>query len=226
MLAPSWPTLLLLCAAAFLVGSIPFGLVVGRLRGVDLRALGSGNIGAANAFRTLGAGAGLVVLLLDGAKGWGCVTLAGALFALPGASDGAPSPALAQVLVGLSAIVGHNNSIYLGFKGGKGIATMFGVLLALSPTATGVAAVTWLTVLVLTRYASVASLAAAASIPLCFAWHGAPMAWLGFGIVAFVMALVRHRSNLVNLAQGREPRFGTPKHPPSSCGSAEGSKAP
>lgn len=211
LLSATWPSLLLLCAAAFLVGSIPFGLVIGWVaRGVDLRAVGSGNIGAANAFRTLGPALGVTVLLLDAAKGWAPVTLAGTMFALLGRAGG-PEAATAQVLVGLSAIVGHNNSVYLGFKGGKGIATMFGVLLALSPAATLTAALTWLGALALTRYASVASLAAATSIPVWFMASGAPAPHVYFGVLSCALAFVRHRKNLQNLIQGREPRFGVPK---------------
>lgn len=213
MLSATWSSLLLICAAAFLIGSIPFGLVVGQLAcGVDLRRIGSGNIGAANAFRTLGPALGVIVLLLDAVKGWVPVTLAGTMFAMLGGAGG-PGAATAQVLVGLSAIVGHNNSIYLGFKGGKGIATMFGVLLAISPTATFTAALTWLAALALTRYASVASLAAATSIPLWFVMNGAPAPHVCFGVLACVLAFVRHRTNLRNLARGREPRFGAPKPP-------------
>lgn len=208
MLGASWPSLALLCAAAFLVGSIPFGLLVGRvLRGVDLRHVGSGNIGAANAFRSLGPFYGVLVLLLDAVKGFLPVLLAGRMFALLSAGQG-PAPATAEVWVGLCAIVGHNNSVFLGFKGGKGIATMFGVLLALSPPATLIAALVWGGVIALTRYASVASLAAATSIPLTFMAYGAPTAHVVFGMLACVLAYWRHRGNLANLAQGRELRIG------------------
>lgn len=201
------PSLMLLCAAAFLVGSIPFGLVVGRLvKGVDLRQVGSGNIGAANAFRALGPVLGALVLLLDGLKGYLPVKLTGCMFALL-AHDG-PSPAAAQVIVGLAAIVGHNNSIYLGFKGGKGIATMFGVLLALSPAATLFAAVTWGLVVGATRYASLGSLSAATSIPLYFIFTRAPVPYVLFGVLACALAFVRHRSNICNLLTGRELRLG------------------
>lgn len=226
MLTASSADLALLCLAAYLLGSIPFGLVVGRVvRGVDLRQVGSGNIGAANAFRSLGAPLGVAVLALDAVKGYLPVTLAGTMFALLGRA-GSPCPATAQVLVGVSAIVGHNSSIYLRFKGGKGIATMFGVLLAMSPTATLVAALVWAVALALTRYASVGSLCAAASIPVYFAWSGAPSPHLMFGVVACAMAFVRHRSNIRNLIAGRELRFGAGGQGSSPAGeTAEGMKA-
>lgn len=212
MLSASWPSLLLLCVAAFLVGSIPFGLVVGRLvKGVDLRQVGSGNIGAANAFRTLGPVLGVIVLLLDGLKGYLPVTLTATMFNLLG--GGCPGAATAAVLVGLAAIVGHNNSIYLGFKGGKGIATMFGVLLALSPPATLFAALTWAIVMGVTRYASLSSLSAATSIPLFFMWTQAPRAYVMFGMLACLLAFVRHRSNIRNLMSGRELRLGSSGRP-------------
>ena len=112
------------------------------------------------------------------------------------------------------------------FKGGKGIPTMFGVLLAMSPTATLVAALVWAVALALTRYASVGSLCAAASIPVYFAWSGAPSPHLMFGVVACAMAFVRHRSNIRNLIAGRELRFGAGGQGSSPAGeTAEGMKA-
>lgn len=182
--------LLLLGAAAYLVGSIPFGLVVARVKGIDLRSVGSGNIGAANAFRTLGPVGGVLVLLLDGAKGWGMATLGA-------------TPA-ARVVAGIGAIAGHNWSFFLGGKGGKGIATTFGVMLALSPSATLAAALVWGVVVGITRYASVGSLAAATTFPLALWWRGAPAAYLGLGLLAAVFAFVRHRGNIANLLAGRE----------------------
>jgi glycerol-3-phosphate acyltransferase PlsY len=208
----SWSTLMLLSAAAYLVGSIPFGLVVGKLaKGVDLRQVGSGNIGAANAFRTLGPVLGVLVLILDGLKGTLPVTLVATMFSLLGHGD--PSPAAAEVIVGLSAITGHNNSVYLGFKGGKGIATMFGVLLAISPSATLFAALSWALVMALTRYASASSLTAATTIPLYFMWTQAPRPYVLFGMLACILAFVRHRSNIRNLLAGRELRIGQKRGP-------------
>lgn len=202
----SWPSLLLLAGAAFLLGSIPFGLVVGILvKGVDLRKVGSGNIGAANAMRNLGPVLGVVTLLLDAFKGYLPVTLAGRMFSLL-ATPHSPSPAMAEVVVGLFAIVGHNNSIYLGFKGGKGIATMFGVVLAINTGATLVAALAWVTGFALTRYSSVGSLSAAVSIPIYLMFARAPTPHVVFGMLACILAFVRHRSNIKNLLSGRELR--------------------
>ena len=212
ILSASWPSLIMLCMAAFLVGSIPFGLVVGQLvKGVDLRKVGSGNIGAANAFRTLGPVLGVGVLLLDALKGYVPVILAGRMFAMFAmfAPQHVPGPHAAEVVVGLCAIIGHNNSIYLGFKGGKGIATMFGVILALSPTATLFAALTWGCVMATTRYASLSSLCAATSIPLYLMFTHAPTAYVMFGMLSCVLAFVRHRTNIQNLVSGRELRFSS-----------------
>lgn len=203
----SWLSLFVLGGAAYLVGSIPFGLVVGYLlKGVDLRQIGSGNIGAANALRALGPAGGALVLLLDSLKGTLPVMLTGAWFA---ASQHvySPSAGTAEVFVGLCAIVGHNNSLYLGFKGGKGIATMFGVLLALSGSATLFAVLTWGVVFLLTRYASLSSLSAATSIPLFFICTRAPAAYVAFGVVACGLAFVRHRTNIKNLLSGNEQRL-------------------
>lgn len=204
-LPPTWGTLMLLCAAAYLVGSIPFGLVVGRLAGVDLRREGSGNIGAANAFRTLGPAGGLAVLALDYAKGLLPVLLTEHLFPPPGAGAMPPCSATACVLVGVACIVGHNNSLYLGFRGGKGIATTFGVITGLSFWSALAAAVVWFITVGITRYASVASLAAMLTLPIALAWLHAPWQYIIFGTLAFVLAAVRHKGNLARLVRGEEP---------------------
>lgn len=224
-LPPTWGSLALLCVAAYLVGSIPFGLLVGRLRGLDLRREGSGNIGAANAFRTLGAAGGIAVLVLDYVKGLVPVLLTGTVF--PAATVPPPEPcaATASVLVGMMCIVGHNNSLYLRFQGGKGIATTFGVITGLSFWAALTAALVWLLAVIVTRYASVGSLVAMLSIPVTLTFQHAPWQYVIFGTVAFVLACVRHRSNLARLVSGEETRFfgrgskpspRVPDHPPES----------
>lgn len=216
----SWSSLVLMTCAAYLVGSIPSGLLVGRLRGVDLRRVGSGNIGAANAFRSLGPSTGLLVMVLDALKGWAPVALTHAMFTLL-ACKGAPGPAVAEVVVGMGAIIGHNNSLYLRFRGGKGIATTFGVMLAISPLATLVAALVWLVAFALTRYSSVGSLAAATSIPLSLHQTHAPLPHVVFGVSACVLAFVRHRGNLRNLLNGEElgmtVRADVPSEPVPPC---------
>src|SRR5207237_10625106 len=138
---------------AYLLGSIPTGYLVAKARGIDIRSVGSGNIGATNAFRVLGKTAGITVLAIDGLKGF----LACRFVAF---GPGAPSE-MHQMVAGLFAILGHNYTCWLRFKGGKGIATTAGVLLALAPTAFAIALTTFLIVLGLSRYVSLSSIVAA-----------------------------------------------------------------
>ena len=205
--------------AAYLLGSVPTGYLVGRARGVDIRRVGSGNIGATNVFRILGKPAGIGVMLVDVLKGFVAVAGLGSL--LP--SLQAASPALFGteltaagrlyfgMLTGVAAILGHNYTCWLGFKGGKGIATSAGVLLALMPAALGVIVVVWAALLVTTRYMSVASVAAAAVLPFAV-WftRGGPLL-TGLGALLGALAIYKHRANLRRLRDGTEPRFGRPK---------------
>ena len=185
--------LLLMC---YLIGALPFGQWVGRRAGVDLSKQGSGNTGAANAARILGMKAGLTVLALDAAKGVVAVWLA--YFAL------LPFVGVIKVIFGFTAIIGHNYSVFRRFKGGKGIATTFGVVLALNPKVALLAGLVWLGLVGLTRYSSVGSLGATSVIPLLFVFYSAPWAYVGFGFASAGLAFVRHRENLERLAQGRE----------------------
>lgn len=193
---PFWALFLLV--VCYVVGALPFGQWVGRRAGVDLSKQGSGNTGAANAARILGFKAGLTVLALDAAKGVFAVLLA--YFALlPSILLG-----LTQVCFGLMAIIGHNYSIFRRFKGGKGIATTFGVVLALNPKVFLLAGLVWLGLVGLIGYSSVGSLAATSAIPLLFVFYQAPWVYVGFGFAAAALAFIRHRENLERLAQGRE----------------------
>lgn len=182
----------------YLIGSLPTGLIVIRLlRGIDIRAHGSGNIGATNVFRVAGLPTALLVLALDMAKGVLPVLLAEAWD---------PSPLMA-VLVGLAAIIGHNWSIFLRFTGGKGIATSFGVLLALSPAAAAVAALVWGVVVAITRYASLGSLLGIAAVPGVMWARGEPREHLGFAALALLFAVYKHRANIGRLRRGTELRI-------------------
>jgi acyl phosphate:glycerol-3-phosphate acyltransferase len=184
---------------AFLLGGIPFSYLAGRLsRGVDLRELGSGNLGATNAMREFGWPWGVTVLLLDAAKGWAAVALS-LHFAGPG---------WLTVLVGLSAVLGHSFTPYLGFKGGKGVATSTGVFLTLAPAVTGLALLIFLLAMFTVRRVAVGSLAAATAMPLFILWlHPGEASLLAFGIFIALLIWVRHRSNLLRLFRGEEPRF-------------------
>ncbi len=188
-----------LLLAAYLLGGIPFSYLAGRMaRGVDLREVGSGNLGATNAMRELGWHWGLGVLLLDAAKGWAAVALA-LHFAGPG---------WLTVIAGLAAVLGHSFTPYLGFKGGKGVATSTGVFLTLAPAVTGLALLVFLLAMFTLRRVSVGSLAAATAVPLFILWRRpSETPLLAFGILIALLIWLRHRSNLVRLIHGEEPRF-------------------
>ncbi len=193
--------------AAYLIGAIPTGFLVAKARGVDIRAVGSGNIGATNAFRVLGRPAGTLVLLVDALKGfaavsWLCLALP-KFFTLPSSA-----PAGYQLLAGIGAVLGHNYTCWLKFKGGKGIATTAGVYLALAPQALGIALVTWIALALITRYVSVASVVAAVVLPAAV-WlnHGS----LPLGLVTTalgLLAILKHRKNIQRLQAGTENRIG------------------
>lgn len=187
---------------AYLSGSIPTAWLVGRAFGVDLRAHGSGNLGGTNAYRVLGLKAGIPVVAVDVAKGW----VPAALFP---AWDGAGDPRLA-LAYGLLAIAGHVWPVWLRFRGGKGVATGAGVLVALVPLTALVALLVWLGLVLLTRIVSVSSLAAAATTPVVAWITDAPAYSVGF--CAFVALFVwwTHRANLRRLLRGEELRFRRP----------------
>lgn len=188
-------TTALAVALAYVIGSLPTGLLMLRaLRGIDIRRYGSGNIGATNVYRVAGLPTAVLVLVVDMMKGAVPLLLARAWHQVPAA----------LVLTGLAAIAGHNWSVFLRFTGGKGIATSFGVLLALSPVVAGVAAVVWGLVVLLTRYASLASLLAIGSVPLAMWRRAEPAPYVAFGLVAFAFAVWRHRANISRLLAGTE----------------------
>lgn len=185
----------LVCVMAYLLGSIPSGHLLARARGVDLRAAGSGNIGAANVGRVLGRKAGIVVMVADVAKGAAAVLLAEAL-------TDSPWP----VVAGAIAVLGHVFPLWLGFKGGKGVATGGGVVIGLMPLAALILIAAWLVLCLTTRYTSVGSITAAAA--------AAPVAWLvdepweEVALVGVLGALIvfLHRANIGRLLRGQELR--------------------
>jgi glycerol-3-phosphate acyltransferase PlsY len=201
-----WAGLLL----AYLLGAVPFGLVIIRaFRGVDLRQQGSGNIGATNAIRAGGKPLGLVVFLLDIAKGIVPVALFAPLFAGWGPHGPETLPAL-QVQCGAAAVIGHCFPIYLRFKGGKGVATGCGVLIALDWPVFVVGGLAWLAVMALTRYTGLASMVMGASFPVA-AWlrttPGQRELFAGSLLLALLIA-VRHRPNIQRMLSGTEPKAG------------------
>lgn len=195
---------------AYLVGATPFGFLAGKMRGVDIREHGSGNIGATNVLRTLGKPIGITVLILDILKGVTPVLVARLV------SEGLDHQSLLMILTAVAAIMGHNYTFWLGFKGGKGIATTAGAMIPVIPIAILVAVVLWVSALLTTRYVSVASIVAAISIPLTlvakFILSGTwDFAILGFALFISLLAIWKHRSNIDRLRRGEENRFGTKK---------------
>src|SRR5918994_3289702 len=188
----------LLVAAGYLLGSMPWGYWVPRLvAGVDIRTVGSGNPGATNVWRSLGFKLGLTVAALDIGKG-----LAAALLGRWLGDD------LVGVLAGVAAMLGHWRPVFTGFsRGGKTVATTGGVGLAVAPFATLAATGVWIAVFVATRYASIASMAAAAALPLFAALFGASWPVLAFTAGAAVAIVLLHRTNIVRLIRGTENRF-------------------
>jgi glycerol-3-phosphate acyltransferase PlsY len=197
---------------AYLLGSIPTGYLVGMAKGIDVWKAGSGNIGATNAFRILGKGAGILVLLVDATKGW----LAAAL--VPKLAHGMINPTgedteYLQIIGGVMVILGHNYTCWLKFKGGKGIATSAGVLIALIPWAFAVGFVAWMVVFFLTRYVSLASIAAAVSLPFATWAFGGSYSMLVVATILSVLAIYKHKPNIERLLNGTENKLGRKKDP-------------
>jgi acyl phosphate:glycerol-3-phosphate acyltransferase len=197
-------TLLLLPVASYVLGSLPFGLLLAKLfGGSDVRKSGSGNIGATNVARVAGPLAGILTLVLDAAKGGMAVLLAARL-----SSDSA----VWMMIAGLAALVGHCFPVWLRFKGGKGVATAAGIFLALCPLAFLGSLLLFILVVVFWRYVSLASISAAAAIPLLIylLWvpHHAPPPVITFGALAVALLVIyKHSANMQRLLRGEEPRF-------------------
>lgn len=188
----------LIIAGGYLIGSVPFGVVVVRLlRGEDIRKQGSGNIGASNVWRTYGRWLGVPVALLDVAKGF--------VPAFIGLEVGGE---WVGVLAGAAAMLGHARPLWLGFtKGGKMVATGGGVVFALAPLAAGVCLLIWLATFVLFRYASLASLVTAVAMPIVCLLFGEPWPTVIFATAASLAVIVLHRQNIRRLLKGTESRF-------------------
>ncbi len=199
---------------AYLLGSIPTGYLVAKSRGIDIRTVGSGNIGATNAFRVLGKPAGIFVLTVDALKGFVACFFVGPLAygLLAGALENDPAtPEFLKITGGFLAILGHNYTCWLKFKGGKGIATSAGVMLGLMPLALAISLGTWLLVLALVRYVSVASILAALILPFGAWWvHSSPRMIVVAAVIG-VLAVYKHRTNLQRLLAGTENRLGKKK---------------
>ncbi len=192
---------------AYLLGSIPSGYLLGLLYRVDVREEGSGNIGATNVARSVGRSAGVATLAIDMAKGAAPVLVVEGLEWI-----GHPEPHLgldARIVAAVSAVCGHIFSIFLSFRGGKGVATTLGALGALAPAAAIVAVVAFGVVLAAARIVSVASVIAAVAAPIGAVWLGYPQAETGAMVVMALLIVGRHRNNFARLWAGTEPRLGS-----------------
>jgi glycerol-3-phosphate acyltransferase PlsY len=194
-------TLLLLLAAAYLLGAIPNGLLIARLKGIDLQKTGSGNIGATNVFRCVGKGWGVLAFVLDALKGFVPA------FFFPRLLDMAPS--WLGLACGVAAVAGHNWPVWLKFKGGKGVSTSAGMLLGIAPAAVGIGFAVFAVVVVLTRWVSLSSILAAIAVPVAYLWmNGAGNIPLSVALVVMsVLVIYMHRANIRRLLAGTEPRI-------------------
>jgi acyl phosphate:glycerol-3-phosphate acyltransferase len=195
---------------SYLLGSIPFGYLAGRIAGVDIRSRGSGNVGATNVTRTLGKVYGYPVFAADFLKGFGAVKMS-ILIATRVQSEWMSAETFG-IVAAISSVLGHSFPVWLRFKGGKGVATSAGALLGLAPVAALVGAAIWILTFLITRYVSVASIAAAAALPIVIlitAWLGKTTGKSLFysSVCLAVVVIWRHRSNLSRLMRGTEPRF-------------------
>ncbi|HPP74457.1 MAG TPA: glycerol-3-phosphate 1-O-acyltransferase PlsY [Armatimonadota bacterium] len=193
---------------SYLLGAVPIGLIIGKVtRGVDIRQYGSGNIGATNVLRTLGWGLASMVFIGDTLKGLIAVLLAVKL------TSGAYQPYYV-IGAGLLSVVGHSASPFLGFKGGKGVATSLGVIIGMNWLIAAIAFSAWVLIVAVTRYVSVASILASLSVPVMMFFskglfgQPVPREYTVCALAAAFLILLRHRANIKRLVKGNEPRFG------------------
>lgn len=219
---PFYLQVVLIMVVAYVVGGIPMGLLVARAKGVDIRKAGSGNIGATNVARVIGPYFGVLVLLLDVLKG--ASTSYGASYFLEhyGASisvAGSPLPDLVRLCVAIACVFGNTASIFLGFKGGKGVATALGVFVGIHPYLTWpvlISGLLWIVVVGRTKYVSVGSIAAAATVPVAFLGCAQYFGWdlsehwplFCLTIIMALVVAIRHRANIGRLRSGTESRIG------------------
>ena len=202
-------TFILVIVLGYLAGSFPTSYLAGRIfRDIDIRKYGSGNIGATNVFRVLGPGPGIIVLLIDVLKGWLPVFVFVPLLASRAGME--TLDGWLKISAGLSAVCGHNWTVFLRFRGGKGVATSAGVLLGIVPKPLGLSAAVWLIVAGSTMYVSLGSIISALSLPVFIWLSGEQPEIIGFGIIVTVFIIIRHRQNIIRLLQHRENklRFG------------------
>ena len=201
--------LYMLVPAAYLIGSIPFGLIFTRGSGVDLRSTGSRNIGATNVLRSVGKIPAILTLLFDGLKGAIPVIICKYIL-----STSNPEMLFGELwisAVGLAAVLGHMFSVFLGFRGGKGVATGIGVIAGYSPSVSLILIGIWIAVAIVTKYSSLAALVSVASLPLIYVIKGASAITISFGIILAALIIFKHKTNISNLMSGSESRIGKKK---------------
>jgi len=202
---------ILFITASYLLGAVPFGLLIGRLKGIDIRRHGSGNIGATNVLRVLGKPLGITTFILDALKGF-----VPAFFAPRLGADGL-DPQVLSILCGVFAILGHNFPVFLGFKGGKGVATSAGMLVGLAPPVALIGLCAWAVFFFTFRYVSLASILASAIAGVAGWWvYPGPGKLLPAVLsVLAVLVILRHRANITRLLNGTESKFNRKPKPTS-----------
>jgi glycerol-3-phosphate acyltransferase PlsY len=200
----------LIAVLSYVIGSFPAGYLAGRIAGVDIRTVGSGNVGATNVLRALGKRFGYPVFLIDFGKGAVAVILSRLIAKSGGSNENTIE--LAGMLSGICAVVGHSFPLWLKFRGGKGVATSIGVLFALMPLAAAIVCIVWVVTFEIGRYVSLASVIAAIALPISVAvmffldrLNTPVLLYFSLGLAAVIV--IRHRTNLSRLAKGTEPRF-------------------
>lgn len=192
---------------AYLLGSIPTGYIFGKLlKGVDIRHHGSGNVGATNVFRVIGKGPGIVVLFLDGFKGYLAVKVIPVLLPVSRGADG-QVPVEFLIFLGAAAVAGHIWTVFLRFKGGKGVATTAGIMIALAPGIFMSGLVVWAIVFFLSKYVSLASICAAVALPILSIITGKGLSFIIFTSILCMVGVWSHRTNIKRLIQGTENRM-------------------
>ncbi len=192
-------TLLLLVIVAFVLGSIPFGIITARAKGIDLKKVGSGNIGATNVLRSLGRWPAVITLAGDMLKGTAAVALARVAGVEP----------VYEGFIGIAAILGHNYSVFLGFRGGKGVAASFGVLLIYLPSGALLSLAIWLIIVLLTRYSSLGAIVSFALLPVwVFLLEAQDRTKLLVSALISFFIIIRHIDNIKRLVQGTERKIG------------------
>ena len=195
----------LLVFAAYLLGSIPNGLLLARLKGVDLQKVGSGNIGATNVYRCVGKSWGIAAFILDAVKGFVPAFCFPLLVTAP--------PPWLGLACGIAAVAGHNWPVWLKFKGGKGVSTSAGMLLGIAPAAVGIGFAVFAATVALTRFVSLGSILAAIAVPAAYVWlYGTGNRLLAGALVVMgLLVIFKHRANIARLLAGTEPRISGKK---------------